>query len=279
MPADSSGPRRRWPACSASRCGAAAEPAPDLPPHRGGGGRPRVRGGGAAGGERRPRGGAWALVVAGAVAVAVPLWVTSRRELRQEAEARSAETLAIETDARLRLIVGDVVTPIAEVVGRGAPDRRQGRARVAPRPAQAAGWSRRRPASATANGPGRSSSSWSGARCGPPPGSGGATRRPGCSPTTRAAAAARRPCCWSASTTTCCSTTSGPRSCPGGRAQPGAGYRSFISVAVFCGDQNLGMLSVDAPEPHAFDDTDLNVILGRLHRSRQATTEDRGTSR
>src|SRR4029450_9107189 len=29
-----------------------------------------------------------------------------------------AETLAIETDARLRLIVGDVVTPIAEVVGR-----------------------------------------------------------------------------------------------------------------------------------------------------------------
>src|SRR5215218_6271839 len=63
-------------------------------------------------------GGAWALVAAGAVAVAVPLWVKSRRELRQESDTRSAESLAIETDARLRLIVGDVVTPIAEVVGR-----------------------------------------------------------------------------------------------------------------------------------------------------------------
>ncbi|HTE71344.1 MAG TPA: hypothetical protein VK942_21770, partial [Actinomycetes bacterium] len=60
----------------------------------------------------------WGLVVAGAVAVAVPLWIKSRRELRQEAEARSAETLAIETDAKLRLVVGDVITPIAEVVGR-----------------------------------------------------------------------------------------------------------------------------------------------------------------
>ena len=54
-------------------------------------------------------GGGWALVAAGAVAVAVPLWVKSRRELRQEAEARSAETVAIETDAKLRLVVGDVV--------------------------------------------------------------------------------------------------------------------------------------------------------------------------
>ena len=40
-------------------------------------------------------GGGWALVTVGAVAVAVPLWVKSRRELRQEAETRSAETLAI----------------------------------------------------------------------------------------------------------------------------------------------------------------------------------------
>src|SRR4029450_13938850 len=46
----------------------------------------------------------------------------------------------------------------------------------------------------------------------------------------------------------------------GAEPRPGAGYRSFISVAVFCGQQNLGMLSVDAPEPDAFDDTDLNVM-------------------
>ena len=46
----------------------------------------------------------------------------------------------------------------------------------------------------------------------------------------------------------------------GAEPRPGATYRSFISVAVFCGEQNLGMLSVDAPEPHAFDETDLNVM-------------------
>jgi len=62
--------------------------------------------------------GEWSLVAAGAVAVGIPLWVKSRREVRQEAAARSAEALAIDTDARLRLIVGDVTAPIAEVVGR-----------------------------------------------------------------------------------------------------------------------------------------------------------------
>jgi hypothetical protein len=60
----------------------------------------------------------WALVAAGGLAVAIPLWIKSRRELRQEAETLSAETLAIESDTKLRLVVGDVVTPIAEVVGR-----------------------------------------------------------------------------------------------------------------------------------------------------------------
>jgi GAF domain-containing protein len=46
----------------------------------------------------------------------------------------------------------------------------------------------------------------------------------------------------------------------GAEPRPGASYRSFISVAVFSGEQDLGMLSVDAPEAHAFDDTDLNVM-------------------
>src|SRR5215216_6047831 len=128
-------------------------------------------------------GGAWALVAAGAVAVAVPLWVKSRRELRQEIDTRSAETLAIETDAKLRLIVGDVVTPIAEVVGRvhqtsGKGERESLRGQLKQLVVEAAA-----------------------------------------------------------------------NLCDGERAR-----------AVFCGQQNLGMLSVDAPEPHAFDDTDLNVM-------------------
>jgi Polysaccharide biosynthesis protein len=80
-----------------------------------------------------------ALVAAGAVTVGVPLLIKLRRELRQEAETRSAETLAVETDAKLRLVVGDVVSPIAELVGRVHQTTGRARAGVASRPAQAAG--------------------------------------------------------------------------------------------------------------------------------------------
>ncbi|HEX3214823.1 MAG TPA: hypothetical protein VH016_19825, partial [Actinomycetota bacterium] len=51
--------------------------------------------------RRRSRLRGYLVAEAGAVGlgygVAVPLWVKSRRELRQELETRSAETLAIET--------------------------------------------------------------------------------------------------------------------------------------------------------------------------------------
>jgi hypothetical protein len=60
----------------------------------------------------------WGYVLGGAVAVAIPLYLKSRRELRQEAATRSAESLAIEMDTKLHLVLGDVMTPIAEVVGR-----------------------------------------------------------------------------------------------------------------------------------------------------------------
>ncbi|HSO52555.1 MAG TPA: GAF domain-containing protein [Actinomycetes bacterium] len=58
----------------------------------------------------------------------------------------------------------------------------------------------------------------------------------------------------------CCGTGRRGRAREGRWSRPGATYRSFISLSVFCGEQNLGMLSVDAPEPHAFDETDLNVM-------------------
>src|SRR5512133_2074134 len=177
-------------------------------------------------------GGGWALVAAGAVAVAVPLWVKSRRELRQETETRSAETLAIETDAKLRLVVGDVVTPIAEVVGR--VHQTSGRAERD----SLRGPLKRLVVEAVANlcDGERARAVFfqlERGRCGPRPGSGGATRRPRCSPTTRPTAAARRRCCWSGSTTTCWSTTSGPRSCPGGPS-PGPGPATGPSSACRC---------------------------------------------
>jgi GAF domain-containing protein len=201
----------------------------------------------------------WALVAAGAVAVAVPLWVKSRRELRQELEARSAETLAIEIDAKLRLVVGDVVTPIAEVVGRvhqaSGKEREPLRGQLGQLVVEAA--------ASLCDGERARAVFWKLQR------------------------GEMRPAAWfgrgDPPTTVF---TDDPDDRRGQEAlllvrfhdyvliddvraeelprgtepRPGATYRSFISVSVFCGEQNLGMLSVDAPEPHAFDDTDLNVM-------------------
>jgi hypothetical protein len=102
--------------------------------------------------------GRWALVAVGAVTVGVPLLIKLRRELRQEAAARSAEALAVETDAKLRLVVGDVVSPIAELVGR--VHQTTGRAGRESLRGSSSSWPWRwRPASGTASGPGRPPSS------------------------------------------------------------------------------------------------------------------------
>ena len=204
-------------------------------------------------------GGGWALVTAGAVAVAVPLWVKSRRELRQELETRSAEGLAIETDAKLRLVVGDVVTPIAEVVGR--VHQTSGREREALK-----GQLRQLAVEAAASlcdgervraifwkldrGEMRASA-WFGR--GDPPTT-VFTDDPGDRRGQEALLLVRFHDYLLVDDVRA---EELPR---GAEPRPGATYRSFISVAVFCGEQNLGMLSVDAPEPHAFDETDLNVM-------------------
>lgn len=204
-------------------------------------------------------GGGWALVAAGAVAVAVPLWVKSRRELRQELETRSAETLAIETDAKLRLVVGDVVTPIAEVVGR--VHQTSGKEREALRGqlrqlvveavaslcdgerARAIFWKLERGEMRAA--------AWFGRGDAPTT---VFTDDPGDRRGQEALLLVRFHDYLLVDDVRADEL---PR---GAEPRPGATYRSFISLSVFCGEQNLGMLSVDAPEPHAFDETDLNVM-------------------
>ena len=205
-------------------------------------------------------GGAWALVAAGAVAVAVPLWVKSRRELRQETDTRSAETLAIETDARLRLIVGDVVTPIAEVVGRvhqtsGKGERESLRGQLKQLVVEAAAnlcdGERARAVFFQLERGEMRAAAWFGR--GEPPTT-VFTDGPGDRRGQEALLLVRFHDYLLVDDVRAGEL---PR---GAEPRPGAGYRSFISVAVFCGEQNLGMLSVDAPEPGAFDDTDLNVM-------------------
>ena len=204
-------------------------------------------------------GGAWALVAAGAVAVAVPLWVKSRRELRQELETRSAETLAIETDAKLRLVVGDVVTPIAEVVGR--VHQTSGREREALRgqlrqlvveaAASLCDGERARAVFFQLERGEMRAAAWFGR--GDPPTT-VFTDKPGDRRGQEALLLVRFHDYLLVDDV---HAEELPR---GAEPRPGAGYRSFISVAVFCADQDLGMLSVDAPEAHAFDETDLNVM-------------------
>jgi GAF domain-containing protein len=205
-------------------------------------------------------GGAWALVGAGAVAVAVPLWVKSRRELRQEAETRSAETLAIETDAKLRLVVGDVVTPIAEVVGRvhqtsGKGERESLRGQLKQLVVEAAAslcdGERARAVFFQLERGEMRAAAWFGR--GDPPNT-VFTDAPDDRRGQEALLLVRF------HDYLLVDDVRGGDLPRGAEPRPGAGYRSFISVSVFCGDQNLGMLSVDAPEPHAFDETDLNVM-------------------
>jgi GAF domain-containing protein len=205
-------------------------------------------------------GGGWALVGAGAVAVAVPLWVKSRRELRQEAETRSAETLAIETDAKLRLVVGDVVTPIAEVVGRvhqtsGKGERESLRGQLKQLVVEAAAslcdGERARAVFFQLERGEMRAAAWFGR--GDPPNT-VFTDAPDDRRGQEALLLVRF------HDYLLVDDVRGGDLPRGAEPRRGAGYRSFISVSVFCGDQNLGMLSVDAPEPHAFDETDLNVM-------------------
>jgi hypothetical protein len=202
----------------------------------------------------------WALVVAGAVAVAIPLWIKSRRELRQEAETRSAETVAIEADTKLRLVVGDVVTPIAEVVGKvhqAADETERGVLRgmlkqlIVEAAANLCDGERARATFFELDGGAMRATAWFGRGDQPE------TVFTDAPDDRRGQEALLLVRFHDFLLVDDVRAETLPR---GAEPRPGATYRSFISVAVFCGEENLGMLSVDAPEPYAFDETDLNVM-------------------
>ena len=202
----------------------------------------------------------WALVAGGAVAVAVPLWIKSRRELRQEAEARSAEAIAIEADTKLRLVVGDVTTPIAEVVGKvhqAATEAERGSLRgqlkqlIVEAAANLCDGERARATFFELDGGQMRATAWFGR--GDQPGT-VFTEAPDDRRGHEALLLVRF------HDFLLVDDVRGETLPRGAEPRPGASYRSFISVAVFCGEENFGMLSVDAPEPLAFDETDLNVM-------------------
>jgi hypothetical protein len=202
----------------------------------------------------------WALVAGGAVAVAIPLAIKSRRELRQEADARSAETIAIEADTKLRLVVGDVVTPIAEVVGRvhqAGTETERGSLRgqlkqlIVEAVANLCDGERARATFFELDGGEMRATAWFGRGDQPE------TVFTDTPDDRRGQEALLLVRFHDYLLVDDVRAETLPR---GAEPRPGASYRSFISVAVFCAEENLGMLSVDAPEPYAFDETDLNVM-------------------
>jgi hypothetical protein len=200
----------------------------------------------------------WGIVLGGAVAVAIPLYLKSRRELRQEAATRSAESLAIEMDTTLNLVLGDVMTPIAEVVGRihlATSDedrislRGQLKQLVVEATSHLCGTERTRAIFYELRGGGMRAEAWMG-RSDQPNASFTMADQRG-----RDALALVREHDFVQVDDVTQEQVPEPL-----RARPNAGYLAFISVAVFCADREFGMLTVDAPEAYAFDDTDLNVL-------------------
>jgi hypothetical protein len=228
--------------------------------------------------QGRPRTlGAWSLVLGGAVAVAVPLYLKSRRELRQEAATRSAEALAIEMDTKLRLILGDVITPIAEIVGRihqAGGDAERGSLRgqlkqlVVEALAHLCGSDRTRASFFELDGGVMRPEAWTG-RADPP-----VTVFTNHSGDRRGQEALLLVSHHDFLLVDDIYAESTP---PGVQARPGAQYRSFISIAVFSGDDDFGMLTVDAPEAAAFDETDVNVMRAMAQLLGTGLVERHGT--
>jgi GAF domain len=202
----------------------------------------------------------WSYVLGGAVAVAVPLYLKSRRELRQEAATSSAESLAIEMDTKLHLVLGDVMTPIAEVVGRihqAASDadrsslRGQLKQLVVEAAAHLCGSQRTRAIFFELRGHVMRPEAWTG-RSDPPN-----TVFTDQQSDRRGREALLLVHQHDFLMVDDIADESLPVPV---RPRPNAGYKAFISMSVFSGDQDFGMLTVDAPDTHAFDDTDLNVL-------------------
>jgi GAF domain-containing protein len=211
--------------------------------------------------EGPPRGlSDWSYVLGGAVAVAIPLYLKSRRELRQEAATRSAESLAIEMDTKLHLVLGDVMTPIAEVVGRihqagGEADRSSLRGQLKQLVVEAAahlcGGERTRAIFFELRGHTMRPEAWM-----------GRSDTPNTVFTDQQSDRRGREALLLVRQHDYLQVDDiADENLPlAARPRPNTGYRAFISMAVFSGDQDFGMLTVDAPDTNAFDDTDLNVL-------------------
>jgi hypothetical protein len=195
----------------------------------------------------------WALATFGGVAVGVPLWLKSRREAQ-------AERLAVQARTTLRLVMVDTVTPIADLIGRislAATEQERlelhGKLQqmVVDAAANLCDGERARAVFFELQGEVMRPSAWSGRAD---------------APTTTFT---RAPDDRRGQEThllvahhdyLVIDDLNAEQLPPGVERRPSAGYESFISVAVFSGQRDFGLLTVDATEPSAFGDVDLEIM-------------------
>jgi GAF domain-containing protein len=196
-----------------------------------------------------------ALLVVGGACVAVPVYLKSRRELAARRARWSAERLAIEYEARLAAMLGDVVTPIASLLGSLGDAEPAERAIVAAQLTQAVvdaaarlcGAERTRSVYYTPSGDALVPAAWTGRADRP-------TRvlRRGRDVGDVAHGLVER-----------------RDSLLVGDAGPWSGttgeYGAFLGVAVFADGRAFGLLTVDSPHVGGLDETDLMVTRALAH--------------
>lgn len=199
----------------------------------------------------------WLLVVVGAVAIAVPFVRKTNREVR-------ATRLAVDAEARLQVALGDVVTPIADVIGPMAAAGEEERAGLRGRLGQLVVDSlvnltradRARAVFFVRDGDRMTAGPWTGRSDAP------VTAFVDDPFDVRGTEAFRLLVDRSWVIVDDIDAEVLPA---GVEARPGAPYKCFISVAVYAGDTGFGMLTLDALVPNSLTESDLDAARALAH--------------
>jgi len=195
----------------------------------------------------------WLLLLVAALLFASPVVLSSYREYVKGQAARSAGDLAVEYRLRLGLTLGEAITPMGDLLGRIAVGRREERAvllgqllqRGVDATATLATPERARAVFFVLDGKKLRPAAWAG-RPEPP-----REELAGGDPAGDAAyhLVERHD-------RILVPDTRDPEAVDFGL---GGDYCTYLSVAVYAGPKNFGMLSVDAPEPESLEESDLDI--------------------
>lgn len=195
----------------------------------------------------------WLLLSAAALLFASPVVLSSYREYVKGQAARSAGELAVEYRLRLGLTLGEAMTPMGDLLGRIAAGRREERAvllgqlrqRGVDASATLATPERARAVFFALDGKKLRPAAWAGRP--EPPQEELTAGNPAGDAAYHLVERHDR---------ILVRDTRDPEAVDLGL---GGDYRTYLSVAVYAGPKNFGMLSVDAPEPESLEESDLDI--------------------